>query len=120
MTTRALITCLAFALAACDDGPAGSIPDAVPADMASADMASADSGDAMLDAIPDGSADETPDGSADAMPDAMTDAASEAIDAGPRPDPAFTLDGTRLYFSSYDNPGETFEVSGPWNTNAPT
>ena len=34
--------------------------------------------------------------------------------------PAFTLDGTRLYFSSYDNPGETFEVSGPWNTNAPT
>lgn len=33
--------------------------------------------------------------------------------------PAFSLDGTRLYFSSQRNPGETFEVSGPWNENAP-
>lgn len=33
--------------------------------------------------------------------------------------PAFSPDGTRLYFSSYNNPGETFEVSGPWNQNAP-
>ena len=34
--------------------------------------------------------------------------------------PAFSADGTRLYFSSQRNPGETFEVTGPWNTNAPT
>jgi len=33
--------------------------------------------------------------------------------------PAFSPDGTRLYFSSQRNPGETFEVTGPWNTNAP-
>lgn len=33
--------------------------------------------------------------------------------------PAFSPDGTRLYFSSQGNPGETFEVSGPWNQNAP-
>lgn len=33
--------------------------------------------------------------------------------------PAFSLDGTRLYFSSQNNPGETFEVSGPWNQNTP-
>jgi secreted PhoX family phosphatase len=33
--------------------------------------------------------------------------------------PAFSLDGTRLYFSSQRNPGETFEVAGPWNENAP-
>lgn len=33
--------------------------------------------------------------------------------------PAFSPDGTRLYFSSQRNPGETFEVSGPWNQNAP-
>ena len=34
--------------------------------------------------------------------------------------PAFSADGTRLSFSSQRNPGETFEVTGPWNTNAPT
>jgi hypothetical protein len=33
--------------------------------------------------------------------------------------PAFSLDGSRLYFSSQRNPGETFEVTGPWNQNAP-
>lgn len=33
--------------------------------------------------------------------------------------PAFSPDGTRLYFSSQRNPGETFEVVGPWNENAP-
>lgn len=33
--------------------------------------------------------------------------------------PAFSLDRTRLYFSSQRNPGETFEVTGPWNENAP-
>jgi secreted PhoX family phosphatase len=33
--------------------------------------------------------------------------------------PAFSPDGTRLYFSSQSNPGETFEVAGPWNQNAP-
>jgi hypothetical protein len=33
--------------------------------------------------------------------------------------PAFSPDGTRLYFSSQNNPGETFEVAGPWNQNAP-
>ena len=32
--------------------------------------------------------------------------------------PAFSLDGTRLYFSS-QRPGETFEVTGPWHQNAP-
>ena len=31
--------------------------------------------------------------------------------------PAFI--GDRLYFSSQRNPGETFEVQGPWNENAP-
>jgi secreted PhoX family phosphatase len=29
--------------------------------------------------------------------------------------PAFSPDGTRLYFSSQRNPGRTFEVSGPWS-----
>ena len=33
--------------------------------------------------------------------------------------PAFSPDGSRLYFSSQRNPGETFEVTGPWNLNAP-
>jgi hypothetical protein len=33
--------------------------------------------------------------------------------------PAFSPDGTRLYFSSQGNPGETFEVSGPWNQAKP-
>jgi hypothetical protein len=33
--------------------------------------------------------------------------------------PAFSPDGSRLYFSSQRSPGETFEVSGPWNRNAP-
>lgn len=28
--------------------------------------------------------------------------------------PAFSPDGTRLYFSSQRNPGKTYEVSGPW------
>ena len=28
--------------------------------------------------------------------------------------PAFTPDGTRLYFSSQRNPGRTYEVTGPW------
>jgi hypothetical protein len=34
--------------------------------------------------------------------------------------PAFSPTGNRLYFSSQRNPGETFEVTGPWNQNAPT
>ena len=29
--------------------------------------------------------------------------------------PAFSPDGKRLYFSSQRNPGETFEVKGPWD-----
>ena len=28
--------------------------------------------------------------------------------------PAFTPDGSRLYFSSQRNPGRTYEVTGPW------
>ena len=28
--------------------------------------------------------------------------------------PALSPDGSRLYFSSQRNPGETFEVTGPW------
>ena len=28
--------------------------------------------------------------------------------------PAFSPDGTRLYFSSQRNPGRTYEVTGPW------
>ena len=30
--------------------------------------------------------------------------------------PAFSPDGTRLYFSSQRNPGRTYEVTGPWRT----
>jgi len=30
--------------------------------------------------------------------------------------PAFSPDGTRLYFSSQRNPGRTYEVTGPWKT----
>jgi secreted PhoX family phosphatase len=30
--------------------------------------------------------------------------------------PAFSPDGSRLYFSSQRNPGRTYEVSGPWKT----
>jgi secreted PhoX family phosphatase len=29
--------------------------------------------------------------------------------------PAFSPDGTRLYFSSQRNPGRTYEVTGPWH-----
>ena len=29
--------------------------------------------------------------------------------------PAFSPDGTRLYFSSQRNPGTTYEVTGPWS-----
>jgi len=29
--------------------------------------------------------------------------------------PAFSPDGTRLYFSSQRNPGVTYEVTGPWH-----
>jgi secreted PhoX family phosphatase len=33
--------------------------------------------------------------------------------------PAFSPDGTRLYFSSQRSPGETFEITGPFRTRAP-
>lgn len=33
--------------------------------------------------------------------------------------PAFSPDGTRLYFSSQRNPGRTYEVTGPWAGGAP-
>jgi secreted PhoX family phosphatase len=33
---------------------------------------------------------------------------------------AFSPDGTRLYFSSQRSPGETFEVTGPFRTHAPS
>lgn len=83
MTPRALFTCLALALAACDDGPADSTPD----------MASGPTPDAMADAMLD-AMDGTPDDSPDAMPDGTPDATADATaDAAPPADPAFTLDG---------------------------
>ncbi|MBX3312917.1 MAG: DUF839 domain-containing protein [Actinobacteria bacterium] len=33
--------------------------------------------------------------------------------------PAFSPDGTRLYFSSQRNPGRTYEVTGPWRAPTP-